>query len=260
MVAKIEKPEALDAIESILDVSDAIMIARGDLGVELPAERVPVAQSQLIDLARARRKPVIVATQMLESMITHPRPTRAEVSDVATAVFGSADAVMLSAETASGRYPVEAVSMMDRVARDAEGYQWERGAFGDPPASLGTPGTMTVEDAVARAAAGVSRGLMVRAIVVFSSTGRSASIVSAWRPQAPILAASVNERTCRRLMLSWGTVPIMRTELAPGEFSSAARHLAREAGLAQSGDFILQVSGFQVDPATNEPAVTVLQV
>ncbi|HEX9730073.1 MAG TPA: pyruvate kinase [Gemmatimonadales bacterium] len=259
IVSKIEKPEALDAIESILEVSDAIMVARGDLGVELPPERVPVAQSQLVDLARAHGKPVIVATQMLESMIEHPRPTRAEVSDVATAVFGGADAVMLSAETASGRHPVAAVSMMDRVARDAEGYQWQRGAFGDARSTAGGV-VMAVEDAVARATAGLSRDLMVRAIVVFSRTGHSASIASAWRPQAPIIAASANESTCRRLMLSWGTIPVHGSDVAATEFPAVARRLAREAGLAEHGDFVLLVSGFQPDAAASAPAVTVLQV
>ena len=130
IIGKIEKPEALDNIEEILDAADAIMVARGDLGVELPPQAVPTVQNQLIDLARARHKPVIVATQMLESMITHPRPTRAEVSDVATAVRAGADAVMLSAETAVGKYPVEAVKMVDDIARQMEGYLWKQGAFG----------------------------------------------------------------------------------------------------------------------------------
>ncbi|MSR36580.1 MAG: pyruvate kinase [Gemmatimonadetes bacterium] len=122
IIAKIEKPEALDDIEAILRVSDGIMVARGDLGVELPLEQVPIAQSQLVDVARRAGRPVIVATQMLESMVKNARPTRAEVSDVSTAVLSGADAVMLSAETASGDHPVRAVEMMDRVARQAEGY------------------------------------------------------------------------------------------------------------------------------------------
>lgn len=260
IVSKIEKPEALEGIESILEASDAIMVARGDLGVELPPERVPIAQAQLVDLARARGKPVIVATQMLESMIGNPRPTRAEVSDVAAAVWSGADAVMLSAETASGAHPVAAVRMMDRVARDAEGYQWSRGAFGDVAVAAEATAPLTVEDAVARAAAGVSRDLMVRAIVVFSRTGRSASMVSAWRPQAPILVTSSSESTCRRLILAWGTIPLVRKELTPTEFAAEARRVSREAGLATEGDFILQVSGFHADPARNEPAVTVLRV
>ena len=260
IVSKIEKPEALESIEAILDASDAIMVARGDLGVELPPERVPIAQSQLIDLAQARGKPVIVATQMLESMIDNPRPTRAEVSDVAAAVWSGADAVMLSAETAAGAHPVAAVRMMDRVARDAEGYQWSRGAFGDVRREPAGGDEMVVEEAVARATSGLSRDLMVRAIVVISRTGRSASMVSAWRPQAPILATSSNITTCRRLMLAWGTIPVLREELEPEDFSGVARRVAREAGLAEEGDFILQVSGFQADPARNEPAVTVLRV
>lgn len=263
IVSKIEKPEALDAIEDILDVSDAIMVARGDLGVELAPEHVPMAQVQLVGLARARCKPVIVATQMLESMIEHPRPTRAEVSDVATAVWSGADAVMLSAETASGRYPVEAVAMMDRIARDAEGYEWRRTGFaGLAAAARDTKAghRLALEDAVARAAAGLSRDLMVRAIVVFSRSGRTAAIVSAWRPQAPVLVRSANEATCRRLMLSWGTVPLAGPELLPAAFSAEARRVACDAGLAAPGDYILQVSGFASAAERSEPAVTVLRV
>lgn len=260
IVSKIEKPEALEDIEAVLEASDAIMVARGDLGVELPPERVPVAQSQLVELARARGKPVIVATQMMESMITNARPTRAEVSDVAGAVWSGTDAIMLSGETAAGAYPVQTVEMMDRVARDAEGHLWSKGAFGTWDRTAAQGETFRVEDAVARAAGRLSRDLMVRAIVVFTRSGRSASTVSAWRPQAPVLARSSDERTVRRLMLSWGVVPMLGPDLPAGDFPAAARQLAREVGLASEGDAILQVSGFAADPAENQPSVVVLRV
>lgn len=257
IVSKIEKPEALDAIDEIISVSDAIMVARGDLGVELPAEQVPRAQSQLIDRARNAGIPVIVATQMLESMIEHPRPTRAEVSDIATAVWSGADAVMLSAETAAGKFPVESVEMMDRVARDAEGHQWSNETI---EATAGDADDLSVEHAVASATAGLSRDLMVRAIVVFSRTGRSALMASAWRPQSPIIVASANVDTRRRLMLSWGAVPMPCEEIEVSAFASNARRISRELGLAEDGDYILQVTGFSTDPATSEPSVTVLRV
>lgn len=260
IVSKIEKPEALADIEAILDASDAIMVARGDLGVELPPERVPAAQAQLVEMARARGRQVIVATQMMESMITNPRPTRAEVSDVAGAVWSGADAVMLSAETASGAWPVAAVEMMDRVARDAEAHLWAQGAFGLLERKPADGGTFRVEDAVARAAGRLSRDLMVRAIVVFTRSGRSASTVSAWRPQAPVLAHSSDPRTVRRLMLSWGVVPLLGPDLAAGDFPGVARRVARDAGLASAGDVVLQVSGFAADPAENQPSVVVLRV
>lgn len=261
IVSKIEKPEALEHIEDILEASDGIMVARGDLGVELPPERVPIAQSQLVEMARARGKPVIVATQMMESMITNPRPTRAEVSDVAGAVWSGTDAVMLSAETASGAWPVQAVEMMDRVARDAEAHLWARGAFGGWARQVTAAGAaLSVEEAVAHAATQLSRDLMVRAIVVFTRSGRSASTVSAWRPQSPVLARSSREATCRRLMLCWGVVPVLGPDLEAGDFPTEARRLAVEAGLAQEGDAILQMSDFAADPAENQPSVVVLRV
>jgi pyruvate kinase len=260
IVSKIEKPEALEGIDAILDESDAIMVARGDLGVELPPERVPIAQAQLVDLARARGKPVIVATQMLESMIDNPRPTRAEVSDVAGTVWSGTDAVMLSAETAVGEWPLKAVEMMDRIARDTEGYLWSRGGFGSFGPSPEPGSVLRVEDAVARAASQLSRDLMVRAMVVFTRSGRSARTVAAWRPQAPVLARSSDARTCRQLMLSWGVIPVQGSEVGEDAFSRKARELAMSAELAEMGDAILRVSGFNEDPERNEPAVVALRV
>ena len=262
IVAKIEKPEALERIEEILDATDAIMVARGDLGVELPPEEVPVAQDLLVDYARRRNCPVIVATQMLESMIEQARPTRAEVSDVSHAVASGTDAVMLSAETAAGEHPVLAVEMMDRIARQTEAHLWRSGGFGSiteedegriqPP--IPTP------DAVSRATSLLSRDLEVRSIVVLSATGVSARSVTAGRPSAPILAATTDPITCRQIALLWGAVPLL---VKPEEFErpeTLARRLALDLGLAPEGEHILLVRGFHRESPRNHPSITVLRV
>jgi pyruvate kinase len=260
IIAKIEKPEALEDIEGIITVSDGIMVARGDLGVELAPELVPTAQIQLVNLARSVGKPVIVATQMLESMIDSVRPTRAEVSDVANAVSSGADAVMLSAETAAGRFPVLAVEMMDRVAREAEAYLFGTVLFGGWTGGRLRDDEMSLGDAISRATAQLSRDLKVRAVVVFSSSGRTAREVSSARPAAPVIAASSVPETSRRISLLWGTVPVLieRNDLeSPHE---TARRLVRDLELVESGDYILRVAGFNSDPAKNAPTITVLGV
>lgn len=257
IIAKIEKPEALENAEAILSVADAIMIARGDLGVELPPEEVPTAQKQLIDLARRSGKPVIVATQMLESMITHSRPTRAEVTDVSHAVTSGADAIMLSAETATGAFPVDAVEMMDRVARQAEAHLWSAGAWGgeqgpDEPASVWV--------SVASAAAKMSKSLQARAIIVVSQTGVSAQTISGARPAAPILALTGNKRSFNRMSLLWGVVPLLDTRTGKSNPNELARKVALELGLAIPGQHVLLVRGFHRDPAMNMPSITVLTI
>ena len=200
IMAKIEKPQAFDHIEEILELSDALMVARGDLGVELPIEQVPGRQKQLIRLARRQGKPVVVATQMLESMITSPMPTRAEVSDVATAVFEGADAIMLSAESAAGDYPIEAVEMMDRVARQVE----------DDPTYPGiiyaqrTEPEATGADAIAGAAHAVSETLNAAAIICWTNSGSTGLRVARERPQVPIMALTPIIETARRMTLVWG--------------------------------------------------------
>lgn len=260
IIAKIEKPEALERIEGILDASDGIMVARGDLGVELPPEAVPLAQMQLVDLARRAGKPAIVATQMLESMISNPRPTRAEVSDVAGAVRSGADAVMLSGETAVGEYPIRAVEMMDRVARDTEGHAWKSGAFGSMEGSPSTTRPMELEEAVSRAAAQLSRDLMVRALVVVTRSGWTARAVSARRPQAPVLGVTHDPSTARRMCLLWGVLPLLVEEDQLHGGASLARRLALDSDLAEKGHFILRVSGFHSDPSRNVPTVSALRV
>jgi pyruvate kinase len=260
IIAKIEKPEALENIDAILEAADGLMVARGDLGVELPAESVPITQTQLIDLGRAKGKPVIVATQMLESMITNARPTRAEVSDVANAVMQGTDAVMLSAETASGAHPVKAVETMARVASRAESYLWSQGAFSTiSDHDLATP-PIALPDAVARATAQLSRDLMVRAIFVISQTGTTARVVASARPAAPLVGMSESVRATRRMNLYWGVEPLLIEAKNLDAANALARKLAVELDLAQEGDFLLRVSGFSADKEKNVPRISVLTV
>jgi pyruvate kinase len=257
IIAKIEKPEALDAIDEILDAADGLMVARGDLGVELEPEAVPIVQQELVARARLKNKPAIVATQMLESMIEHPRPTRAEVADVSQAVLSGVDAVMLSAETASGVYPVKAVEMMDRIARQMESWQLIHGGF-RPPAEQESdhPAALSLRVAVARSTTQLSRDLHIHALVVRSRGGVSATVVSATRPAATILALSPDERVCRRLSLLWGVVPCHIDEADFSRPQEAARRLACAAGLAQAGETLLLLEGF----GQNEPMIRVLPV
>jgi pyruvate kinase len=258
VIAKIEMPQALEDIDAILAVSDGIMVARGDLGVELPREIVPVAQRRLLARARAAGLPVIVATQMLETMIDNPRPTRAEVSDVSTAVFGEADAVMLSAETASGQYPLASVEMMDRVVRQVEGCLWDEGAFesrlgGTEDKHLPLP----LYEAVARAVGRLSRDLRVRAVAVTTHSGHTAQVVAAARPAAPVLALARDPAVCRRLNLLWGVIPV---QITTGESPHAlARRLARDLNLAAENEYVLAVSGLATNPKDNAPILAVLQ-
>ncbi|SVE17615.1 uncharacterized protein METZ01_LOCUS470469, partial [marine metagenome] len=175
IIAKIEKPEALDNADEILEAADGIMVARGDLGVELNPEQVPVAQHQLIDLARKKFKPVIVATQMLESMIENARPTRAEVTDVAYAVTLGTDAIMLSGETDVGAFPVDAVKMMDRIARQTESYLWANNAYGSKVRHDSSEAAIPIWDAIANSMSQLAHDLRVRAVVVISKSGISAA-------------------------------------------------------------------------------------
>jgi pyruvate kinase len=249
VVSKIEKPEALEEIERIVDLSDGIMVARGDLGVEMPPERVPILQNELIQLANRRQKPVIVATQMLESMIEQQSPTRAEVSDVATAVFGNADAVMLSAETAAGKYPVEALRMMDRVVREVESHQWAEHRFGKLREQFSVEPN---PNALARACTLLSQDMEIRAVCVMTRSGRTARIMSAARPSAPILAISREPKVTRQMMLYWGVEPLpVDRELSGDEFADLAAVAARERGLAERGQYILLVSNFRSDQDSN---------
>jgi pyruvate kinase len=218
---------------------------------------VPIVQHDLIKRSRRRNKPIIVATQMLESMVEHPRPTRAEVSDVSHAVFAGADAVMLSAETASGAYPLKAVEMMDRVARQVEGWQWIEGAFRSLTAGeRERRAPLPLREAVARSTAQLSRDLQVRAVVVRTRHGTSAEVVAATRPAAPILALTMDPGVFRRMNLLWGVIPCL---IDASEFErpqGVARRHASELGLAKKGQTILLLSGF----GAGEPMITVLPI
>ena len=262
LIAKIEKPQALDALEEIMRAADGIMVARGDLGVEMPPESVPIAQDQMIDLARSHAKPVIVATQMLESMIDNPRPTRAEVTDVANAVRAGADAVMLSAETAAGRHPLEAVRMMDAVARRTEAYQWARGTssiFAPADTGFGSE-PLRFEDALSRSTTQLSRDLEVRCIGVVSRHGRSPAVVAASRPSAPVLAIFTDERLCRVSNLTWGTIPRRADEERFAHPEELVRELALELELGEPGQAMLIVQGFSTDPELNRPSVMICRM
>lgn len=251
IVAKIEKDSALERIEAILKVSDAVMVARGDLGVELPFEEVPLQQKRIIGLANRFGRPVITATQMLESMIQNPRPTRAEASDVANAILDGTDAVMLSAETASGAYPLLAVEAMHRIAEAAEEAPVQRGQGLDRLA----PGQASVEETIASASVTAVRLLGAHNIVVFTKSGFSARIVAARRPNVRIVVLTDNPRTYRQLALVWGVVPfLVRHCDTYEEMAALAKTLLLEHGLARVGERIVVTAGvpFDVPGSTNQ--------
>jgi pyruvate kinase len=259
IIAKIEKPEALEDIDNIIDAADAIMVARGDLGVELNPEEVPVAQSQLIEKTLTSYKPVIVATQMLESMIESARPTRAEVTDIAYAVTLGADAVMLSAETASGRFPLEAVQMMDRIARQTESHLWKNGSYGTYTATNATP-PLSIWDVMADATAHMSRDIMAHAVVVISNSGMSAVTMSSARPAAPIVAITNQQDVYHKMALLWGVIPVFSEEAGIANPNEIARKIVLDLNLVNAGEYILLVRGFHSSPELNTPSITCLMV
>ena len=240
LVAKIEKAAALDDLERILVASDALMVARGDLGVELPFETVPLVQKRLIREANRHGKPVITATQMLESMVHNPRPTRAEASDVANAILDGTDAVMLSAETAMGEYPVEAVAAMDRISREMERQTPGR----DERRRAEHRHGVAVEDAIAMGTTAVARMLDTPLIVCMTQSGFTARKVSAFRPPVPILAVTTVPLTYRQLALVWGTVPVL-VDRVPGydAMLEVVRDLILKSGHAKPGDRIVVTAG-----------------
>jgi pyruvate kinase len=212
VISKIEKPQALDRLGEIIDVSDGIMVARGDLGVELGPEKVPLWQKRIIEETNKRGKIVITATQMLESMITQPRPTRAEASDVANAVLDATDALMLSAETASGQYPVEAVRTMARIIEEIERSAYYRANTEIPDIQLAVPA-----NAIAHAAMTAARAMKLRTIVAVSESGGAARLVSEYRPDANIVCLTTNEVSFRRLAMVWGVTPVLISPAASTE-------------------------------------------
>src|SRR5438270_776243 len=242
VIAKIEKAEAVDALDAILEDADAVMVARGDLGVEIGAELVPLLQKRIIGRALARGKPVITATQMLESMIHHPEPTRAEASDVANAILDGTSAVMLSAETAAGEYPIEAVATMDRIARAVEpslGYRHQIPEATEDP---------TIGNAMSNAACDIAEALGARAMLVPTFTGKTASAVARLRPRRPIIGLSHHEWAVRQMALEWGVTPRWIPQSANVEdLWESSLVAARESGLVTEGDTVVITAGTAVN-------------
>ncbi len=257
IMTKMEKPQALDNLDAILKLSDCVMVARGDLGVELPPEEVPLAQKRIVRAARALGKPVVVATQMLESMISAPAPTRAEASDVATAVFDGADAVMLSAETAAGQYPYEAVNIMDRIiARVEQDSGWRAGI----EASRLPPDPVTA-DAIAAAARQVAHTIGASAICAFTSSGSTALRAARERPEAPILSLTPSIQTARRLAVAWGVHAVVAPEVhSMTETVARATRVAMAEGLAPHGSEVVVIAGVPFGQAGTTNALRVAHV
>ncbi len=257
VIAKIERPEAVKNLASIVEAYDGVMVARGDLGIELPIDEVPVIQKNIIKHCNRMGKPVITATQMLDSMISNPRPTRAEVTDVANAIIDGADATMLSGETAMGMFPIESVKMMDAVARRIEktpDYRSKCAARMDYP-------THDVTEAIGEAAAKLAADIDVPAIITCTSSGTTARLVSKYRPEAQIIAAASNEETTRRLALSWG-VNAIYVEMAKdtdGLITNAVE-AALDSKLVKKGDTALVIAGVPVGLAGNTSLIRVLKV
>jgi pyruvate kinase len=251
VMAKIEKPQAINRLDEIMEMADALMVARGDLGVEMPLEKVPGLQKRMTRMGRRFGKPVVVATQMLESMISSPVPTRAEVSDVATAVFEGADAVMLSAESASGQFPVEAVATMNRIAEEVEKdavyrtvIQAQRAAAPDP----------TGADAIAMAARDVAETLELKAVCAWTFSGSTVFRLARERPEPPVLALTPNAATARRLSLVWGVHAVVTRDAHDiDDMAKRACKFSNREGFSQEGDRVIIVAGvpFGTPGATN---------
>ncbi|MDZ7262213.1 MAG: pyruvate kinase [candidate division KSB1 bacterium] len=237
VIAKLEKPEAIDNLEAIMEAADGVMVARGDLGVELPPEKVPAIQKRIINLGVKLGKPVITATQMLESMREHSRPTRAEVSDVANAIFDGTDAVMLSAETATGKYPVESVRMMSRIIQEAEA-----GVISATRQII--KGASSIPDAISEAACQAAEDLEARAIVAFTQSGFTAQLVSKYRPRIPIIAFTPHQTVQRRLSLLWGVSPlIMELSQNTDELIKKVEQILLSKQMVQQGEVIVILLG-----------------
>lgn len=251
IMAKIEKPQAIECLDEIIEYSDALMVARGDLGVEMPIEQVPGLQKRITRKCRRLGKPVVIATQMLESMISAPVPTRAEVSDVATAVFEGADAVMLSAESASGQFPVEAVEMMNKIAIEVERDLVYRSII---DAQKGTTEYHTGPDAIAVAARDIAETLECKAICAWTSSGSTVSLIARERPMSPILALTPNRETARILTLTWGVHAVVTKDASDvDDMAKRACKFANREGFSRMGDRVIVVAGvpFGTPGATN---------
>ncbi|MFD0962271.1 pyruvate kinase [Paenibacillus chungangensis] len=246
IISKIENQEGVDNLDEILEVSDGLMVARGDLGVEIPAEEVPLVQKMMIKKCNLAGKPVITATQMLDSMQRNPRPTRAEASDVANAIFDGTDAIMLSGETAAGRYPVESVQTMSRIAERAEDALEYREIFVKQANAQQT----TVTEAISQAVANSALDLNAKAIVTSTQSGFTARMISKYRPKAPIIAVTTDEAVMRRLALGWGVIPVKGEEAATtDEMFEIAIKGAMQTGMLSLGDSVVITAGVPVGRA-----------
>jgi pyruvate kinase len=258
IMVKMEKPQAVENLDAIIALTDCVMVARGDLGVECPPEEVPLIQKRIIRAAKLAGKPVVVATQMLESMIAAPSPTRAEASDVSTAVFDGADAVMLSAETAAGQYPYEAVNMMDRIVAKVEQDSYWRAqtdaARPEPEA--------TSAGAIAAAARQVAHTIQAQAICTFTSTGSTTLRVARERPDCPILGLTASMASARRLAVVWGVHPLVTEEpTTMGDMVTKALRAVRQEGFAAVGQEVVVTAGvpFGTPGTTNALRVAVVK-
>jgi len=257
LLAKIEKPAAIDRLEDIIALSDAVMVARGDLGVELPPERVPTMQKKIVATARQFGKPVVVATQMLESMITSPTPTRAEVSDVATAIYDGADAVMLSAESATGQYPCEAVQMMDRIAISVERDPSYQARIHFTQTQL----EPTTADALSASARQIAQTVSATAMVCYSSSGATARRIARERPTVPLLAMSASLHTSRRLGLLWGVHAVHTRDVSSfEEMVEKGKRMALRHQMAKGGDRIVLMAGIPFGTAGSTNVLHVVRL
>ena len=257
LIAKIEKPQAIERFKEIVDVIDGVMVARGDLGVEMPLEDVPIIQKKIIRISRYAGKSVITATQMLRSMINSPRPTRAEATDVANAILDGTDALMLSEETAVGDYPIEAVQILDRIARATEAHM-QTHYGGDKPVfdHLG----MT-ESAISRSACFLAEDLNAASIIAATSSGSTARLVARYRPPTPVLALTPNQQTQRHLTLSWGVTPVLVTPFSDAdEIFDLARRWTTEHNLAKPGDRLIVTAGVPVGTPGTTNLLKVIEI
>jgi pyruvate kinase len=250
LLAKIEKPAAIERLEEIIEQCDGVMVARGDLGVELPPESVPPLQKRIVEVSRRMGRPVVVATQMLESMITSPSPTRAEVSDVATAIYDGADAIMLSAESAAGQWPTESVSMMNAIGVSVESDPMH----GDRVHFTVTRPDPTTADALAEAAKTIASTVSAKAIICFTSSGSTARRVARERPPVPIMVLTPRQDTARRLGLLWGTHAVHTRDVESfEEMVAKSKRMALRHGIAKAGDQVILMAGvpFRTPGSTN---------
>ena len=256
IISKIESLQGIQNLEEILSVSDGIMVARGDMGVELPMEEVPIIQKKMIKMAVAAGKHVITATQMLESMINNPRPTRAEANDVANAIYDGTTAIMLSGESAAGRYPVEAVETMARIAERTENaIDYDGRMLRSTPRNLDD-----ITTAISYATCTTSMRLSAQAIITVTMSGFTAGMVSRYKPKCQIIACSVNPRVCRQMALMWGVTPIlMAREETTKELFDEAIHLAKKQGLVENGDTVVLTAGMPLGVSGKTNMIQVME-